>query len=106
MHTQLAVLGGGPGGYAAAFIAADAGLDVSIIEQDQRLGGTCLLRGCIPSKALLHVARVMSEVDELSADWGIRYGAPEITPDGDIIIPRRAEPQRPQRELPPDQAET
>lgn len=78
MHTQLAVLGGGPGGYAAAFIAADEGLDVSIIEQDQRLGGTCLLRGCIPSKALLHVARVMSEVDELSADWGVSFGSPEI----------------------------
>lgn len=78
MHTQLAVLGGGPGGYAAAFIAADEGLDVSIIEQDQRLGGTCLLRGCIPSKALLHVARVMSEVDELSADWGVSFGSPQI----------------------------
>ena len=78
MHTQLAVLGGGPGGYAAAFIAADEGLDVAIIEQDQRLGGTCLLRGCIPSKALLHVARVMSEVEELSDDWGISFGAPKI----------------------------
>ncbi len=78
MHTQLAVLGGGPGGYAAAFIAADEGLDVSIIEQDQRLGGTCLLRGCIPSKALLHVARVMSEVDELATNWGVTYGSPQI----------------------------
>ncbi len=78
MHTQLAVLGGGPGGYAAAFIAADEGLDVTLIEQDPRLGGTCLLRGCIPSKALLHVARVISEVAELEADWGVRYGAPEL----------------------------
>lgn len=77
-HTQLAVLGGGPGGYAAAFIAADEGLEVTIIEQDPRLGGTCLLRGCIPSKALLHVARVMSEVDELAEDWGVNFGSPQI----------------------------
>ena len=77
-HTQLAVLGGGPGGYAAAFIAADEGLEVTIIEQDPRLGGTCLLRGCIPSKALLHVARVMSEVDELGEDWGVDFGSPQI----------------------------
>ncbi len=81
MHTQLAVLGGGPGGYAAAFIAADHGLDVTLIEQDPRLGGTCLLRGCIPSKALLHVARVMSEVDELREDWGVRFDKPVIDLD-------------------------
>ena len=80
-HTQLAVLGGGPGGYAAAFIAADEGLDVTIVERDQRLGGTCLLRGCIPSKALLHVARVMGEVEELSHDWGVSFGAPQIKLD-------------------------
>ncbi|MCP4192079.1 MAG: dihydrolipoyl dehydrogenase [Planctomycetaceae bacterium] len=80
-HTQLAVLGGGPGGYAAAFIAADEGLDVTIVERDQRLGGTCLLRGCIPSKALLHVARVMGEVEELSHDWGIDFGSPQIQLD-------------------------
>ena len=61
MHTQLAVLGGGPGGYAAAFLAADEGLQVTIVEAEPRLGGTCLLRGCIPSKALLHVARVIDE---------------------------------------------
>jgi dihydrolipoamide dehydrogenase len=81
MHTQLAVLGGGPGGYAAAFIAADEGLEVTLIEQDSRLGGTCLLRGCIPSKALLHVARVLSEVDELGNDWGVRFSSPEIDLD-------------------------
>ncbi len=81
MHSQLVVLGGGPGGYAAAFIAADEGLEVTLVEQDQRLGGTCLLRGCIPSKALLHVARVMGEVDELAAHWGVRFGAPEIQLD-------------------------
>ena len=60
MHSQVVVLGGGPGGYAAAFMAADLGLEVAIVEADTRLGGTCLLRGCIPSKALLHVAKVIS----------------------------------------------
>jgi len=78
MHTQLAVLGGGPGGYAAAFLAADEGLEVTLVESDTRLGGTCLLRGCIPSKALLHVARVIAEVEELQADWGVHYGAARI----------------------------
>jgi dihydrolipoamide dehydrogenase len=73
MHCPLVVLGGGPGGYAAAFMAADLGLEVTLVEAEQRLGGTCLLRGCIPSKALLHVARVISEVDELRSDWGVSY---------------------------------
>ena len=81
MHTQLAVLGGGPGGYAAAFLAADEGMEVALIEAESRLGGTCLLRGCIPSKALLHVARVISEVEELGADWGVSYNAPKIDVD-------------------------
>ena len=81
MHTQLAVLGGGPGGYAAAFLAADEGLEVTLIEAEPRLGGTCLLRGCIPSKALLHVARVIGEVDELTADWGVEYAPPKIDVD-------------------------
>jgi dihydrolipoamide dehydrogenase len=81
MHTQLAVLGGGPGGYAAAFLAADEGMEVTLIEAEPRLGGTCLLRGCIPSKALLHVARVISEVEELNDDWGVTYGAPQIDID-------------------------
>jgi dihydrolipoamide dehydrogenase len=57
MDTQLAVIGGGPGGYAAAFLAADLGIQVTLIEMEPRLGGVCLLRGCIPSKALLHVAK-------------------------------------------------
>lgn len=81
MHTSLVVLGGGPGGYAAAFLAADKGLDVILVEAEPHLGGTCLLRGCIPSKALLHVARVIGEVDELRRDWGIEYPAPEIVLD-------------------------
>ena len=73
MHSAVVVLGGGPGGYAAAFLAADEGLDVTIVEAESRLGGTCLLRGCIPSKALLHVAKVISEVDELREEWGVVY---------------------------------
>jgi dihydrolipoamide dehydrogenase len=73
MHAPVVVLGGGPGGYAAAFLAADEGLSVTIVEMEPTLGGTCLLRGCIPSKALLHVAKVISEVDELREDWGVAY---------------------------------
>src|SRR5687767_10801456 len=78
MHTPLLVLGGGPGGYAAAFYAADEGLEVTLVEAEPRLGGTCLLRGCIPSKALLHVARVIAEVDELKQGWGVDFGAAKI----------------------------
>lgn len=78
MHSQLVVLGGGPGGYAAAFLAADLGLEVILVDAEPRLGGTCLLRGCIPSKALLHVARVLSEVEELRHDWGIQFPEPQI----------------------------
>lgn len=80
MHCELAILGGGPGGYAAAFLAADLGFDVTIIEQETRLGGVCLLRGCIPSKALLHVARVISEAREM-ADWGVKFDKPAIALD-------------------------
>lgn len=81
MHSDLVVLGGGPGGYAAAFLAADLGMQVTIVEADPRLGGTCLLRGCIPSKALLHVAKIISEVDELREDWGVVYNEPKIDID-------------------------
>ena len=81
MHTQLVVIGGGPGGYAAAFLAADEGLQVVLVEAEGRLGGTCLLRGCIPSKALLHVARVVSETEEMDHDWGVSFGKPKIEID-------------------------
>jgi dihydrolipoamide dehydrogenase len=81
MHSQLVVLGGGPCGYAAAFLAADQGMEVTLVESERRLGGTCLLCGCIPSKALLHVARVMAEADELSANWGVQFSRPVIQLD-------------------------
>lgn len=81
MHSDVVVLGGGPGGYAAAFLAADLGMQVTIVESDPRLGGTCLLRGCIPSKALLHVAKIISEVDELREDWGVVYNQPQVDID-------------------------
>ena len=77
MHCKLVVLGGGPGGYAAAFLAADLGMEVTLVEADPRLGGTCLLRGCIPSKALLHVARVIAEVRRAAADWGVEFAEPQ-----------------------------
>lgn len=78
MHSQLVVLGGGPGGYAAAFLAADQGMEVTLVDSEPRLGGTCLLRGCIPSKTLLHIARVIAETKELSADWGVEFASPTI----------------------------
>ena len=80
MHAPLVVLGGGPGGYAAAFLAADLGMEVTLVEKDPRLGGTCLLRGCIPSKALLHVGRVLAEAREME-EWGISFPKPTIAID-------------------------
>ncbi|MDH4069702.1 MAG: dihydrolipoyl dehydrogenase [Ignavibacteria bacterium] len=79
-HSELVVVGGGPGGYAAAFYAAERGMKVTLVEKDDRLGGVCLLRGCIPSKALLHVAALIHEVDE-STDRGVTYGKPRIDLD-------------------------
>lgn len=81
MHAPIVVIGGGPGGYAAAFLAADEGKEVTLIEAEPRLGGTCLLRGCIPSKALLHVAKVISEVEEMNEEWGVNFGEPTVTID-------------------------
>ena len=77
---DVVVLGGGPGGYSAAFAAADEGLKVAIIEQYATLGGVCLNVGCIPSKALLHTAAVIDEVRHLAAN-GIKYPEPEIDLD-------------------------
>ena len=65
--TQVAVLGAGPGGYAAAFYAADLGMQVALIDEEKNPGGVCLYRGCIPSKALLHVAKVIEEARHASA---------------------------------------
>ncbi|MFM8634769.1 MAG: dihydrolipoyl dehydrogenase, partial [Planctomycetia bacterium] len=80
MHVPVVVLGGGPGGYAAAFLAADLGMKVALVERDERLGGTCLLRGCIPSKALLHVGRVLAETREME-EWGIEFKKPTVRID-------------------------
>ena len=80
MHTQVLVLGGGPGGYAAAFFAADLGMEVTIVDKVGKLGGTCLLRGCIPSKALLHVAKVINESEEMD-EWGVKFEKPQINLD-------------------------
>jgi len=80
MDTQLAIIGGGPGGYAAAFLAADLGMRVTLVDLEPRLGGTCLLRGCIPSKALLHVAKTIAEAKHL-ADWGVSFSDPTIELD-------------------------
>jgi dihydrolipoamide dehydrogenase len=75
--TQLLVLGGGPGGYTAAFRAADLGLEVTLVERYPILGGVCTNVGCIPSKALLHAAKVITEAQAF-ADHGVRFGRPEI----------------------------
>src|SRR5215510_8102917 len=75
--TQVAVLGAGPGGYAAAFYAADLGMQVTLIDEEKNPGGVCLYRGCIPSKALLHVAKVVDEAAHASK-WGVTYAAPAI----------------------------
>ncbi|HJP32072.1 MAG TPA: dihydrolipoyl dehydrogenase [Candidatus Latescibacteria bacterium] len=80
-QTQIAVIGGGPGGYVAAFRAADLGLDVTLIDLDENPGGVCLYRGCIPSKALLHVAKLLNETKE-AAEWGVTFGEPRIDLDG------------------------
>src|ERR1700752_3239789 len=74
---KVAVVGAGPGGYAAAFLAADLGVSVTLIDPELNPGGVCLYRGCIPSKALLHVAKLLEEAHQ-AKDWGIEFGAPKI----------------------------
>jgi dihydrolipoamide dehydrogenase len=76
----VAVLGGGPGGYSAAFRCAELGLETVVVDADQRLGGACLFEGCIPSKALLHVAAVLSEA-ERAREFGVDFGEPRISLD-------------------------
>jgi len=75
--TQVVVIGAGPGGYAAAFYAADLGMQVALVDPEANPGGVCLYRGCIPSKALLHVAAVINEAEH-AASWGVSFGAPKI----------------------------
>jgi len=75
--TQLVVIGAGPGGYAAAFYAADLGMQVTLVDPAPNPGGVCLYRGCIPSKALLHVAEVLNEAKH-AEQWGVTFGAPKI----------------------------
>jgi dihydrolipoamide dehydrogenase len=76
-NLNIAVIGGGPGGYAAAFLAADLGMKVTLIDREQNPGGVCLYRGCIPSKALLHVAKVIDE-SRHAKNWGIEFGEPKL----------------------------
>ena len=93
-ETQLLVLGGGPGGYAAAFLAADRGMKVTLVDAAARLGGTCLLVGCIPSKILLHAADILTGAEE-AASWGLKFGRPEI----DLAMLARQEGQDRRRSL-------
>lgn len=79
-EVDVAVVGGGPGGYSAAFRCAELGLEAVVVDADRRLGGACLFEGCIPSKALLHVAAVLSEA-ERAREWGVDFGEPRISLD-------------------------
>ena len=75
IQTDLVVIGAGPGGYAAAFYAADRGLNVTLVDREINPGGVCVYRGCIPSKALLHVAKLLDEAKHAAA-WGVTFGTP------------------------------
>ena len=79
-EVEVAVLGGGPGGYSAAFRCAELGLETVVVDAAQRLGGACLFEGCIPSKALLHVAAVLTEA-ERAKEFGVDFGEPRISLD-------------------------
>src|SRR4029450_1487581 len=92
VHAEVLVLGAGPGGYSAAFRAADLGKSVVLVDRGERLGGVCLNVGCIPSKALLHAAKVIAETKEMSAH-GLSFAAPEIDIDKlrdwqDVVVKR------------------
>ncbi|MBF0313480.1 MAG: dihydrolipoyl dehydrogenase [Oligoflexia bacterium] len=76
-NSKLAVIGGGPGGYAAAFLAADLGMQVTLIDQEANPGGVCLYRGCIPSKTLLHIAKLITDARE-AHKFGVEFAAPKI----------------------------
>src|SRR5258707_8986395 len=80
IETDLAVIGAGPGGYAAAFLAADKGMKVTLIDAGAKPGGTCLHVGCIPSKALLHAAKVITDARD-AALLGITFSEPKIDLD-------------------------
>ena len=80
MSKNIVVIGGGPGGYAAAFYASDLGMNVTLVDMEKNPGGVCLYRGCIPSKALLHVAKLINESKEAKS-WGIDFGEPKIDLD-------------------------
>src|SRR5215467_199007 len=77
ISTQVVVVGGGPGGYAAAFLAADLGLSTVLVDPEANPGGVCVYRGCIPSKALLHVADLIDESRQAKA-WGVEFGEPKV----------------------------
>src|SRR5262249_20893354 len=79
-ETELIVLGAGPGGYAAAFLAADKGMQVTMIDTLERPGGSCLYVGCIPSKALLHAAQLITDARD-AGPWGIHFPSPKIDID-------------------------
>ncbi len=76
-NLHIGIVGGGPGGYAAAFLAADLGMTVTLIDPEVNPGGVCLYRGCIPSKALLHVAKLLEESRQ-AKNWGIEFATPKI----------------------------
>ena len=77
LHSEIVVIGAGPGGYAAAFRAADLGKKVTLIDKNNALGGVCLNHGCIPSKALLHISKILNDTQELN-DLGIFFSSPKI----------------------------
>ena len=80
IEAEVVVIGAGPGGYPAAFACADRGMQVVLVNAEAKPGGVCLHRGCIPSKALLHVAKLIQEARE-SDRWGVSFGAPQIELD-------------------------